>query len=77
MKSAATPCISGRIAAGALAFMLIAGIVPTVPLRGQSDAPAALGKTRSIAETQHEIVILLIRQKEFQKLSRKRIKSSR
>jgi|WetSurSiteA1Bulk_404760.scaffolds.fasta_scaffold11661_2 tetratricopeptide (TPR) repeat protein len=67
MKSPATPCISEKSIAGILVFVLIAGIVPAVPLRGQSDSPAALGKTKSIAETQHEIAILLIRQKEFQK----------
>jgi tetratricopeptide (TPR) repeat protein len=47
--------------------VLIAGCIPLALLRGQSDSPAALDKTKSIAETQHEIVILLIRQKDFQK----------
>jgi tetratricopeptide (TPR) repeat protein len=67
MKSPATLSLSEKSIAGILVFVLIAGIIPAVPLRGQSDAPAALGKTKSFAETQHEIVILLIRQKEFQK----------
>jgi tetratricopeptide (TPR) repeat protein len=67
MKSPALPCISEKSIAGVLVLVLIAGIIPAGPLRGQSESPAALGKTKSIAETQHEIVILLIRQKEFQK----------
>jgi tetratricopeptide (TPR) repeat protein len=67
MKSPASPCMSEKSRAGILLFVLIAGIIPAAPLRGQSDSPAALGKAKSIAETQHEIVILLIRQKEFQK----------
>jgi tetratricopeptide (TPR) repeat protein len=67
MKAPATPHMSEKSIAGVLLIVLITGIIPAVPLRGQSDSPAALGKTKSIAETQHEIVILLIRQKEFQK----------
>jgi tetratricopeptide (TPR) repeat protein len=44
--------------------LLAASPIP-VPAR-QSDSPAAvLGKIRSMAETQHEIVMLLIRKKEF------------
>jgi tetratricopeptide (TPR) repeat protein len=67
MKSAATPYVSGNTIAGAVLSVLIAGILPIAPLCGQSGTPAALGKAKSFAETQHEIVILLIRQKEFQK----------
>jgi tetratricopeptide (TPR) repeat protein len=68
MKSAAAPTILIKISAGALASLLIVGIFTTVPLIGnQLDSPGALGKTKSMAETQHEIVMLLIKQKEFQK----------
>ena len=68
MISAAAPHNSRRITAGALTFILLAGIISIVPLYGnQLDSPGALGKTRSMAETQHEIVMLLIKQKEYQK----------
>ncbi len=67
MNSAAISKIRRRITAGVLTILL-AGILPIAPLCGQqSDPPAALGKTKSMAETQHEIVMLLIKQKEFQK----------
>jgi tetratricopeptide (TPR) repeat protein len=59
MKSAAR---SGRITAGALIAILIAGIIPVLPLRAQE-----LGKTKSMAGTQHEIVMLLIKKKEYTK----------
>jgi hypothetical protein len=68
MKSADALHISGRITAGAIAALLLVGIISIVPLYGyQLDSPGALGKTKSMAETQHEIVMLLIKQKEFQK----------
>jgi tetratricopeptide (TPR) repeat protein len=60
--------VSGRITAGALLSMLLAGMITVMPaFATQSDSPVVLGKTKSMAETQHEIVILLIRKKEYEK----------
>jgi tetratricopeptide (TPR) repeat protein len=68
MRSVAEPYSSRRIAGGALALVLIAGMVAFIPAYGsQSGPPTALDKAKSIAGTQHEIVVLLIKQKEFQK----------
>jgi len=54
--------------AGALVSLLLAGGVPFFPvLAYQTDTTIPLGKTKSMAETQHEIVMLLIRKKEYQK----------
>ena len=59
MKSAAMP---GKITAGVLITMLLAGLIPIVPVYSQE-----LGKTKSMAGTQHEIVMLLIKKKEYEK----------
>jgi tetratricopeptide (TPR) repeat protein len=60
--------VSGKITAGALLATLLIGMTPFVPaFGGQSDSPVALGKTKSMAETQHEIVMLLIKKKEYEK----------
>ncbi len=60
--------VSEKITAGALLAMLLVGMTPSVPaFGGQSDSPAALGKTKSMAETQHEIVMLLIKKQEYEK----------
>jgi len=57
---------NGRIAAGALIFLLFAGLIPLLPVAaGQPDSPEALRKTTSMAETQHEIVVLLLKKKEY------------
>jgi tetratricopeptide (TPR) repeat protein len=42
--------------------MLLAGMIPILPLYAQE-----LEKTKSIAGTQHEIVMLLIKKKEYEK----------
>jgi hypothetical protein len=49
--------------AGALMFLLLA--VPVAPLFAQQDSP--LTRTKSMAEAQHEIVMLLMKKKEFEK----------
>jgi tetratricopeptide (TPR) repeat protein len=67
MKSVAKPYILGKIIAGALALILVAAAAAFVSAYGsQSRSPSALDRTKSIAGTQHEIVVLLIKQKEFQ-----------
>jgi tetratricopeptide (TPR) repeat protein len=67
MKSAPMPRISGRITAGALTAILILCLLPAMTLYGcQMDSPE-LGRTRSMAEAQHEIVMLLIKKKEYAK----------
>jgi tetratricopeptide (TPR) repeat protein len=66
MKSAAMPPFAGRIAAGAIIFIVAGMILPLCS--GQVDSsPVALGRTKSMAATQHEIVMLLIKQKEYEK----------
>jgi tetratricopeptide (TPR) repeat protein len=57
---------SGKIPAGVLLLALVAGMIPVVPLSAfQADASASLGKLKSMAEAQHEIVILLIKKQEY------------
>jgi len=57
-----------KIAAGAFVALLLADGVSFLPaLAYQPDTPVSLGKTKSMAETQHEIVMLLIRKKDYQK----------
>ena len=59
---------SGKITAGALLSMLLAGVISVGPLSAyQADASAALGKTKSMAEAQHEIVLLLMKKQEYDK----------
>ncbi len=68
MKSATMPHVSGRITAGALTVFLILCLLPNPSLCGdQMDSTVELGRTRSVAETQHEIVMLLIKKKEYEK----------
>ena len=58
----------GTIAAGVLAVLLFAGLIPPTPAAAsQPDSQAALEKTKSLAETQHEIVLLLLKKKDFEK----------
>jgi tetratricopeptide (TPR) repeat protein len=65
MKSAAMPPLAGRIAASAIVFIVAGMILPLCG--GQVDSPVALGRTKSMAATQHEIVMLLMKQKEYDK----------
>ena len=59
MKLAAVP---GRITAIILAAMLLAEMIAVFPMYAQE-----LGKTKSKAATQHEIIMLLIKKKEYEK----------
>ncbi len=57
---------SGRITAGILVSLFVSGMV-SILYGHQLDSPVSLGRTKGMAETQHEIVMLLIKQKEYQK----------
>jgi tetratricopeptide (TPR) repeat protein len=57
-----------RIPAGALLFLLVGGLAPLLPsVAPQSDSRDSLSQKKSMAETQHEIVMLLLEKKEFEK----------
>jgi hypothetical protein len=59
---------TGKIAAGIVVSLLLAGDIPTSSLFSfQTDSSASLARMKSVAEAQHEIVILLIKKKEFDK----------
>jgi tetratricopeptide (TPR) repeat protein len=59
---------SGKITAGTLLSMLLAGVISVGPLSAyQADTSAALGKIKSMAEAQHEIVLLLMKKQEYDK----------
>jgi len=67
MKSA-QPHFSKGLTAGALLSLFLSGVIPVMPaFADQGSAPAALGKTKSLAATQHEIVMLLMKKKEYEK----------
>lgn len=57
--------VSGKIKAGALLSVLLIGSIPLAHAARQLDSPVA--RTKSKAETQHEIVMLLIKKKEYEK----------
>jgi tetratricopeptide (TPR) repeat protein len=58
----------GRILAGALLFLLVGGLAPLLPsVAPQSHSQESLSRTKSRAETQHEIVMLLLEKKEYEK----------
>jgi tetratricopeptide (TPR) repeat protein len=68
MRSVAIPPASRKIAAGVLVSVLFAGVISAPSLCwSQTESPLALDRAKSMAEAQHEIVVLLIKQKEFQK----------
>jgi tetratricopeptide (TPR) repeat protein len=46
-------------------LLILAGSLGLASSTHQSDASPSLGKTKSMAETQHEIVMILIKKKEF------------
>jgi tetratricopeptide (TPR) repeat protein len=68
MRSCVILHMTCKIAAGILMFLLLAVEIPALSLFDfQADASSSLGKMKSMAEAQHEIVILLIKKKEFDK----------
>jgi hypothetical protein len=57
-----------KLRACALLFLLIGGSAPILPFTAlQSNSQDLLSKTKSMAETQHEIVMLLLKNKEYEK----------
>jgi hypothetical protein len=67
MKSEAFVSL-GRVLAGALLFLLVGGLTPLLPSAApKSNSRDSLNRTRSNAETQHEIVMLLLKKREYEK----------
>jgi tetratricopeptide (TPR) repeat protein len=57
---------SGRLSAGAVLLAFLAGMMSLVSVSAfQGQASASLGKMKSMAEAQHEIVIILIKKQEY------------
>jgi len=68
MKSSDIFIPAGRIIVSVmLSVNLLAATPAFASAAFQADAPASLDKTKSMAEAQHEIVVLLIQKKEFEK----------
>jgi tetratricopeptide (TPR) repeat protein len=65
MKSAEPRCVSRFFAGTVFLFLIIEGLLPA--FSGQLDSPVALDRTKSMAATQHEIVMLLIRKGEYER----------
>ena len=62
------PRHSRLFAGNALLVLTIAGLIALIPaFSRQSDSPVALDKTKSMAATQHEIVMLLIQKGEYER----------
>jgi tetratricopeptide (TPR) repeat protein len=60
--------MTGRTAAVTLLSILLINVIPVMALPAdQTNAPASLEKTKSMAEAQHEIVVLLIQKKDYEK----------
>jgi len=58
---------TGKAAAGAFLTILFAGMIPVMSLpAAQADASVSLEKMKSMAEAQHEIVVILIRKKQYE-----------
>lgn len=58
----------GRKSAAALLLVFLAGMIPVVSASAfQGDASASLGKLKSMAEAQHEIVMILVKKQEYDK----------
>ncbi len=59
---------TAKISAGLLMSVFMAGVISVVSLSAfQGDASATLGKMKSMAEAQHEIVMILIKKQEYEK----------
>jgi tetratricopeptide (TPR) repeat protein len=65
MKSAEPRCVSRVFAGNAFLVLMLTGLIPA--FSGQLDSPIALDRTKSMAATQHEIVMLLIRKGEYER----------
>ncbi len=58
---------SRKAAAVALVSILYAFMMPVIPLPARQAEAPDLGKTKNVAELQHEIVMLLIKKKDYEK----------
>ena len=69
MRSREYLAVAGRMAVAVLLCVLLLNAVPiaALPSVDQTNSPASLEKTKSMAEAQHEIIVLLIQKKEFEK----------
>lgn len=68
MRSQKVMHCSGKIPAGALLLAFLASMISVVSVTAfQGDAPASLGKMKSMAEAQHEIVMILIKKQDYDK----------
>jgi tetratricopeptide (TPR) repeat protein len=68
MRSFKIMHMAGNIAAGIFLSMFLAGVIPVIPLSAyQTDTLPSLEKTKSMAEAQHEIVMILIKKKDYEK----------
>ena len=68
MKSRKMMHMAAKIKAGILLSMIFAGGISIARLPAfQGDASATVGKLKSTAEAQHEIIMILLKQKEYEK----------
>jgi tetratricopeptide (TPR) repeat protein len=60
--------MAAKFEAVALLTILLTGVIPVMALPAiQSDAGVSLEKTKSMAEAQHEIVVILVKKKDYEK----------
>jgi tetratricopeptide (TPR) repeat protein len=68
MRSDETINMAGKITAAVILSALMMGMLPVMPLAvEQADTAVSLERIKSVAEAQHEIVVLLIKKKEYEK----------
>jgi tetratricopeptide (TPR) repeat protein len=67
MKTARIIHASTLITARALLLLLLVGMIPIVPSSASQSDDSALEKMKSMAEMQQEIVLLLIKKKDYEK----------
>jgi tetratricopeptide (TPR) repeat protein len=73
MRSPAASCLLGKVITGILIPLLLG--FPVISLSAQKPDPGiALKKTKSIAEMQHEIVMVLIKKKEYDEAAKEACK---
>ena len=58
--------VSRRITAQSLLLVWLAGVISVAPVPAFQSDPAAVAKLKSMAEAQHEIVLLLMKKQEYE-----------